>query len=78
MRIAKTVATVVIATFGVAGCSHGVEGTYTTRLALRHGKGESFALISGQSTVELEEGRALLAALPSAASATPTYLSAPP
>jgi hypothetical protein len=28
MRIAKTVATVVMATFGVASCSHGVEGTY--------------------------------------------------
>ena len=28
MSIAKTVVTVVIATLGVAGCSHGVEGTY--------------------------------------------------
>jgi hypothetical protein len=28
MSIAKTVVTVVIATFGVAGCSDGVEGTY--------------------------------------------------
>jgi hypothetical protein len=28
MSIAKTVATVVIATFGIAGCGHGVEGTY--------------------------------------------------